>query len=216
MNRTLLVLIMVVAASLCGAATDRFYISDFSIAPGQTRQVSIMLDNEIEYTAFQADLFMTEGLEVTQVNGAYNIALTDRKGSDHVLTTALREDGSIRMMSYSLGVKPFSGNSGALVNFEVAAAADFVGPAFVVLSNICFTTTMGEEVIFDDSFSIVQSRLRGDVNDDKAVTIADVTKLIDHLLDETVVINRVNADMNEDGAITINDVTSLIDLLLGN
>ena len=206
---------MVVAASLCGAATDRFYISDFSIAPGQTRQVSIMLDNEIEYTAFQADLFMTEGLEVTQVNGAYNIALTDRKGSDHVLTTAMREDGSIRMMSYSLGVKPFSGNSGALVNFEVAAA-DFVGPAFVVLSNICFTTTMGEEVIFDDSFSIVQSRLRGDVNDDKAVTIADVTKLIDHLLDETVVINRVNADMNEDGAIAINDVTSLIDLLLGN
>ena len=71
-------------------------------------------------------------------------------------------------------------------------------------------------MIFDDSFSIVQSRLRGDVNDDKAVTIADVTKLIDHLLDETVVINRVNADMNEDGAITINDVTALIDLLLGN
>ena len=57
----------------------------------------------------------------------------------------------------------------------------------------------------------------GDVNDDGTVNIADVTKLIDYLLDNSATpFNRNNADVKQDGNIDIADVTSLIDMLLNN
>ena len=57
--------------------------------------------------------------------------------------------------------------------------------------------------------------LRGDVNGDGTVTIADVTVLIDYLLTgDEAAINLENADVSGDGLIGINDVTKLIDYLL--
>ena len=60
----------------------------------------------------------------------------------------------------------------------------------------------------DDDF------LLGDVNDDGAVNIADVTALIDYLLGSGDNINLKNADVNQDDSINIADVTALIDMLL--
>ena len=56
----------------------------------------------------------------------------------------------------------------------------------------------------------------GDVNNDGDVTIADVSALIDYLLDgdESAIIFD-GADVNQDQAITIADVSALIDILLG-
>ena len=55
----------------------------------------------------------------------------------------------------------------------------------------------------------------GDVNHDNAITIDDVTALIDYLLDGNNGACEICADINQDGNVTIDDVTSLIDLLLG-
>lgn len=57
---------------------------------------------------------------------------------------------------------------------------------------------------------------RGDVNGDGSVTIADVSALIDYLLDNSNIINLAGADCNTDNEITIADVSSLIDMLLGD
>ena len=56
---------------------------------------------------------------------------------------------------------------------------------------------------------------KGDVNHDHAVNIADVTALIDYLL-ETGTVCEICADVNGDGSINIADVTALIDVLLNN
>ena len=57
----------------------------------------------------------------------------------------------------------------------------------------------------------------GDVNHDGNVNIADVTLLIDYLLDGNTTICEICADVNQDNAINIADVTALIDnLLSGN
>ena len=58
----------------------------------------------------------------------------------------------------------------------------------------------------------------GDVNYDGAVTIADVTSLIDYLLGTTPKpFNADAADVDLDGQVSIGDVTALIDrLLTGN
>jgi hypothetical protein len=54
--------------------------------------------------------------------------------------------------------------------------------------------------------------LRGDVNKDTEVNIADVTALIDKLLNNAEMIPE--ADCNQDTEMNIADVTALIDYLL--
>ena len=211
MKKTIILFAAMVVA-LGAAAADRFYIEDFTIFPGETRTVSILLDNEAEYTAFQSDLYLPEGLT------AANFALTDRKNANHTLTATVLPDEGIRLLSYSLQLKTYSGNSGALVTFDLTASNDFEGEATVALRSTLFTTVAGVEIPFVDetcTVTLPATVIRGDVNGDGSVTISDVTALIDYLLSGNASgINLSGADCNQDSSVTISDVTSLIDYLL--
>ena len=58
-------------------------------------------------------------------------------------------------------------------------------------------------------------RMLGDVTGDGDVNIADVTALIDYVLDgDSTNFFEVNADVNQDGNIGIADVTAIIDMIL--
>jgi hypothetical protein len=55
----------------------------------------------------------------------------------------------------------------------------------------------------------------GDVNHDHEVTIADVSALIDYLLNDPT-LAPAEANMNQDTEVSIADVSALIDYLLAN
>ena len=74
------------------------------------------------------------------------------------------------------------------------------------------STTPNYTVVFPTEPDIIC----GDVNGDNQVNIADVTALIDHLLNSEAEILESNADVNADGNINIADVTALIDMLLSS
>ena len=57
----------------------------------------------------------------------------------------------------------------------------------------------------------------GDIDGDGALTINDVTVIIDYLLDrDGAGLDLDAADVDDDGAVNIHDVTTLISLLLGS
>lgn len=59
--------------------------------------------------------------------------------------------------------------------------------------------------------------MRGDVNGDEAINIADLSALIDVLLTNDMTdVNEYNADVDADGIIAISDVSALIDMLLNS
>ena len=68
-------------------------------------------------------------------------------------------------------------------------------------------------------WSVVDTTLPGDVNNDGSVTIADVTALVNIILGkdntEPFQYNHDAADVNNDGSISIADVTSLVNIILG-
>lgn len=200
--------IMVVAATFSVAATDLFYIEDVFIVPGQTVQVSIMLENETQYTAFQADLYLPDGLAVEQ----NSFALTSRKAADHTLSTSILPNGAIRLMSYSMRVNPYRGNSGALVTFKLTASDSLSTPASIALKRILFTSLTGTEAALNDTQCTVNTFLPGDVNLDGYVNIKDVTDLIDLLLSGNDTPSY--ADVNIDNEVNIKDITDLIDMLI--
>lgn len=211
MKKTIILFASMVVA-LGVAANDRFYIEDFTITPCETVTVSILLDNETEYTAFQSDLYLPKGLTAT------NFALTVRKSSNHSLTATILPDGGIRLLSYSLQLKTYSGNSGALVTFDLTTSDDFEGEATVTLRGTLFTTVAGAEIPFDDetcTVTLPATAIRGDVNGDQTVDIDDVTALISYVLNgDSSSINMEAADSYPDGRIDIDDVTALISFVL--
>jgi hypothetical protein len=73
------------------------------------------------------------------------------------------------------------------------------------IAEIAFQTPLSKPVV------------RGDVNGDGSITIADVTALVNIILGTDNANASANdaADMNEDGSITIADVTMLVNMILG-
>ena len=213
MKRLVSLTIGVVVALWC-AATDRFYIEDFTISPGETRTISILLDNEMEYTAFQSDIYLPEGLSVEKDGDYYVFDLSDRKARSHILSTALQNDGAIRLLCYSSSVSPFKGSSGALVYMNVIASQDFVGPKAILIKNTRFGTTSGQEIQFlDETCNVTSSSptIRGDVNGDGVVNISDINLIINMILSGTF---NAKGDVNSDGVVNITDINAVINIIL--
>jgi len=206
------------AVALNTTAANRFYLTDFTIAAGESIQLAMILENDEPFTAFQTDLMLPQGLSVIEDDGDYLFDLTSRSASDQTIISKLRDDGALRIVSFCLSVKPFSGREGTLIVINLTAAEDFTGPATIRLKNSFFTTIDGEEFVLANESCDVQrlaQQIKGDANGDGKVNIGDVTWVINYLLAGcTTSFHIENADINEDGIISIADVTALINMLL--
>lgn len=217
MKKYLLFVVSAVVA-VGAATTNRFYLPDFVIAAGETMQVAMILDNDEPFTAFQTDLMLPEGLSVADDDGDYLIDLTGRNASDQSIISKLRPDGALRLVSFCMSVRPYSGNSGPIVVINLHADEGFTGPATIRLKNSFFATDEGVQFTLPNETCDVQlltRQIKGDTDGDGSVKIGDVTWLINYLLAGcTTSFHTENADVNNDGNISIADVTALINMLL--
>ena len=124
---------------------DSFHIEDFTIQPGETQQVSIMLDNETVFSAIQADITLPEGLTIEQEDGEYLFDLTDRKARNHTVSSTTLSSGAIRVLVASPTSKTFSGNSGALITFNIIADASLSANCTIAMSNVIASEADGTQ-----------------------------------------------------------------------
>lgn len=127
-------------APAVGMNNDAMNGEDISIAAGETRTVSIALDNELGYTAFQLDMQLPDGLT------AKNFRLTNRAGS-HALDANVLEDGTHRVMCYSPMLSTINGHEGAVLTFEVTAMDELNGE--ILVDGIEMVTANCQTVVFD-------------------------------------------------------------------
>ena len=112
----------------------------------------------------------------------------------------------------------FTKTNGTTVTYSVEGLKLTYDNTNVTVTNVDGTATLALAEVQDMYFSNEAGGndfIRGDVNNDGKVTIADVTDLINYLLsqDDTG-INLDAADCNGDHNVTIGDVTALIHYLL--
>ena len=119
---------------------DRMSGEGVSLMAGETRTVSIVLDNEMLYTAFQMDLTLPEGLT------ASNFQLTDRAGS-HAFDVNAIGGNKLRALCYSPAIEVIDGNSGALLTFDVTATAAIEGD--ITVDGIELVTTDCQTVLLN-------------------------------------------------------------------
>ena len=103
-----------------------------------------------------------------------------------------------------------------------------VGSLRVIVDNGTLTIGVKKETLVANDWTVIDNfRLRylgpayiiGDVNNDKQITIADVTALVNIILGkdsvEPYLYNHKAADVNTDKGISIADVTALVNIILG-
>ena len=98
-------------------AADLVTISDFAISAGETKDVSITLQNDVAYVAFQFDLYLPEGLTVESFS-----ADRSRVPESTTLDMSQQSDGSYRFISAAMGGEPMTGSSGSIVTLTVKAS----------------------------------------------------------------------------------------------
>ncbi len=101
---------------------ERLYIEDFTINQGETRTISVLLNNpDAEYRDVQFDLYLPKGVSVAKDSEEeFLYDLGDRCTSNHVLMLAEVDDHYVGML-YSSGADPLNGNNGAIINLTLKA-----------------------------------------------------------------------------------------------
>ena len=157
---------------------DRMSGEGICLNVGETRTVSIALDNATDYTAFQMDLTLPAGLT------ASNFMLTDRATS-HAFDVSEIDDGKLRTLCYSPAIEDIRDHSGALLTFDVTANAAIEGD--IIVGGIELVTTDCQTVRID-GFTIGVNNVTSvnELNHGKAVASVDYYNLAGQRIDRPV------------------------------
>ena len=140
-------------------AQNNFYIEDFSIEAGETKVVSIILDNQDALTGFEADLYLPEGLILDR-----SVINSERvQNNAPFYSTNIKKDeygvSFIKLACMSFYQEAFKGNTGALVDLTITATDTFSGTHEICLKNIIFTDANANEYALDSTTAIVSCKV---------------------------------------------------------
>ena len=121
--------------------TNKLYIEDFDIAPGETKTLDIILDNEDPVSSLQFDIRFPKGL--TYVEGSLEKVTSRITRSSHsimaVSQTSDNDNAQYRMgfisTSSAMSNSSVKGNEGALLRIQVKADYNYTG-SYILMSRI--------------------------------------------------------------------------------
>lgn len=220
MNKLRLFILMALLTLVGNASADDVTVSDVSIAAGETKSISIELNNPSkDYIAFEFWMRLPDGVRVEYDEwGDLVAAMNDSRANGHVLEVSEpNNDGVYHFLGYSARNKTLKGRSGELINLTIHCAEDAEAGSYIAsVYDLIFSDPNKVEVDFADftfSVNIKDDLLTGDVNVDGLVDISDVVALVNMILGSTE--RNAPADVNNDGQVDISDVVALVNMILG-
>ena len=173
--------------------------------------LTMNLHNSLPIVALQADIHWIPRM-TTNTDA---VSLSDRAGNHQVALTQIAND-TYRLFLYSTNNQIITAGEGPLVTLiynNVEPDVSYLGTTMTV-DNIILSTPNGQNQASSSVTTIIVKK-KGDVNGDGFVTVADVTAIVDFLLErQTDNITAENADVNGDGYVSIIDVVETIQLIL--
>ena len=187
-------------------------VSNFEIAPGETKLVAINFSNSNSvHVAFQADLQIPQGLTLN-VDRCF---LSERfSNQDQELHIGEVETGVYRILTSSYDLTPFTGNSGPLIYISVTADRDYNGGS-LAFSNMLSVDTSCKTYSFEEEVATaaISPFSWGDVNMDGKVNLNDLMLVVNEVVGRnTSYAERI--DINGDNQVNISDVATLSGILV--
>lgn len=111
-------------------------IDDVTMDAGEGKYIPVILNNETDFTAYQFDVNLPEGLSVD-----FNLTKkTERCTSGHQLSYNQLSDRKVRFVCYSTNNDILKGNSGAILNLWIKATKGATGSKQIKIDNIVFSS----------------------------------------------------------------------------
>lgn len=142
-----IILSLLTASTMLAAVNQLSFTPNVTITPGGTATITVMLENQDEVAGFQFEMLLPEGLSVvTNAKGKMEFKLNADRIDDHVVTSNLRKNGKISVMSYSATAEPYYGTSGQILSFAVKADESYTGTHAIEISDINISSCLGVKV----------------------------------------------------------------------
>ena len=223
MKNIRLMMLMALLTIVGNASADELVISDLNIKAGETKTISIELNNpDNDYIAFEFSLKLPDGISiVTDEYDLFVATINNKRSNDHVLDVSEpNNDGVYHFLCYSNGNKTIKEKSGEIISLTVqcaddAEAGNYTGEAYELI----FSDPNFVEVDLADSSFGINIIAPGDANGDGSVTIADAVAVVNYLLndgstDSNFVFEAADIDGSE--TITAADVLTIVNIIIGN
>ena len=194
-----------------------FLIPEITVCPGESFVLPIEMVNDVEFAAFQCDIYIPEGVTLQKNSkGKYDITLDSERCDDHTLTIAEQPDGAIRVVAVSMTSSLFCGTEGPLLNLNLLAGEE-LGNYTIEVKNIKASDASSKLYTLDDCAGTIEVYYKpGDANGDGQVAVNDVVCTVNYILNIVSEDFKFQAaDMTGDGEIYVNDVVSIVNTILG-
>ena len=201
-------------------SADRIQVPTVTVKSGESVELAIEFDaTTANYMGWQCDMTLSEGLTLKLDNaGKPEATLGERFDmTEHKLSTGVTAAGGYRFIATSFERDAIPTGSGTLFTVtlqadEMLAPGNYEGR----LSAIEFNTIDNQRLLFDDltfTVTVAPEGIKGDVNGDGAVDIADVVAVYNIMAGNNS--NGYNGDVNKDGATDIADVVAIYNIMAG-
>ena len=171
---------------------NKLYIEDFDIAPGQTKTLDIILENEDPVSSLQFDITFPTGLSYVE-NSLEKVTSRITRTSHSIL--AVKQEESVYRMGI-LSTSSEMANSavklkeGALLRIQVKAAIDYKGSSIKITRIFGSNGTVSDPVRLDMDDCVVNANVRvGDLKNEQTDVVvrplefATVDFALDNIID---------------------------------
>ena len=194
---------------------------DVTIIPGKTASlvVNLAVDKGKEYSGYQFELILPEGVELVPEGDSYAYELSDRNPAGMMAAFESAGDGHYLVAAISLFNRAITGTDGPIITLQLKAAQNAeLGTFPCEITNIVLIGKNSEDVnLLDTSFNLTVGFdfYPGDVNHDRQVNVTDVSLMVSYVMGtqmERFFFNE--GDVNQDGSINISDISAVTNYVL--
>ena len=132
---------------------DELVVTDFSIAAGETKTMSVVLNNPTsDYIAFEIYMSLPTGISiVADDNGYLMVSLNSNRASRHIIEVNMIDNGDYHFLCYSNGNDTFKERSGELFTMTLKADDNATSGTFEgIIYNQIFSDPNKQQVDFAD------------------------------------------------------------------
>jgi len=203
---------------------NAIYIEPFSGSKGAGVNIAVRLKNANPVTSYGFELVLPEGMSIaTESDGSFNnaVTLSTRHHSSHGATTNKLSSNTYKIGVASISSKSITDNDGVVLTISAQIAEDMiVGNYIIKIQNPLIVATDGTKPTVAPTNTTItidsNNYVRGDVDGDGVIDLADAVLVINHYVGKTVgTLNEKAADVDGDNTIDLADAVRIINFYVG-
>ena len=201
---------------------NTLFAGDIEVCRGGQTILSINMTNDEKVRFFQFELSLPKGVSVvTNADGSPLVSLTQRATSKQRIQGSLLPNGNYQFFVSSMSDDVFSGTEGRVATVVLKVRLNVTPDEYnigVVNAELNVEKDgEGQGLLVKDTYSKlnVNSILLGDANNDKRVSVSDISTIIDYILKKNPSkFVWCSANANGDERISVSDISTIIDIIL--